>query len=49
MPMIRGPKDGKRSRPNVGWKANDYGSVLEEPDYMKLGGPWIDGKAPEDQ
>jgi len=32
-----------------GWKANDYGSVLEEPDYMKLGGPWIDGKAPEDQ
>ena len=32
-----------------GWKAGDHGSVLEEPKYMKLGGPWIDGKAPEDQ
>lgn len=32
-----------------GWKAGDHGSVLEEPKYMKLGGPWVDGKAPEDQ
>ena len=32
-----------------GWSAGDYGSVLEEPDYMKLAGPWIDGKPPEDQ
>ena len=32
-----------------GWKAGDYGSKLEEPEYMKLGGPWIDGKPPEAQ
>ena len=31
-----------------GWKAGDYGSILEEPDHMKLGGPWIDGKDPKD-
>ncbi|QDS92864.1 Inositol 2-dehydrogenase [Roseimaritima multifibrata] len=29
-----------------GWKAGDTGSVLEEPEYMSLGGPWIDGKDP---
>ena len=29
-----------------GWKAGDYGSVLEEPKYMKLKGPWVDGKDP---
>ncbi|TWU55766.1 Gfo/Idh/MocA family protein [Rubripirellula reticaptiva] len=29
-----------------GWTAGDTGSTLEEPDYMKLGGPWIDGKDP---
>ncbi len=29
-----------------GWKAGDTGSVLEEPDYMKLAGPWIDGQEP---
>lgn len=29
-----------------GWKAGDYGSTLEEPEYMKLAGPWIDGKPP---
>ena len=32
-----------------GWTAGDYGSVLEEPEYMKLAGPWIDGKPPEAQ
>ena len=32
-----------------GWNAGDRGSVLEEPDYMKLAGPWIDGKPPEAQ
>ena len=32
-----------------GWTAGDRGSVLEEPDYMKLAGPWIDGKPPEAQ
>lgn len=30
-----------------GWKAGDYGSTLDEPDYMRLGGPWVDGKPPE--
>jgi predicted dehydrogenase len=38
-----------RSKPNhiPGWKAGDYGSDLDEPDYMALGGPWINGKPPE--
>jgi predicted dehydrogenase len=30
-----------------GWHAGDYGSTLRPPEYMKLAGPWIDGKAPE--
>ena len=29
-----------------GWSAGDVGSKLEEPDYMKLAGPWIDGNDP---
>ncbi len=29
-----------------GWKAGDTGSTLEEPDYMELGGPWIDNQDP---
>ncbi len=39
----------ERGKPNhiAGWKAGDTGSVLEEPDYMKLAGPWINGVAPE--
>jgi hypothetical protein len=38
-----------RGKPShiAGWKAGDTGSLLEEPDYMKLAGPWIDGIAPE--
>ncbi|MEO2017044.1 MAG: gfo/Idh/MocA family oxidoreductase, partial [Fuerstiella sp.] len=38
----------KRGKPNhiAGWKAGDHGSLLEEPDYMKLGGPWKNGKDP---
>lgn len=32
----------------AGWKAGDHGSVLEEPEYMNLAGPWKGGKAPED-
>ena len=38
----------ERGKPNhiAGWKAGDYGSVLEEPDYMRLAGPWKDGKDP---
>ena len=42
-------KSAKRDKPNhiPGWTAEDYGSVLEEPKYMKLAGPWKDGKPPE--
>ena len=29
-----------------GWNAGDLGSTLEEPDYMKLAGPWVGGKDP---
>jgi len=29
-----------------GWHAGDAGSTLEEPDYMKLAGPWKDGQEP---
>ncbi len=32
----------------AGWTAGDHGSVLEEPEYMNLAGPWKDGKAPEE-
>jgi predicted dehydrogenase len=32
----------------AGWTAGDAGSVLEEPEYMKLAGPWVNGKAPEE-
>ena len=40
----------ERGKPNhiAGWTAGDHGSVLEEPEYMKLAGPWKDGKAPEE-
>ncbi|MCP4776684.1 MAG: Gfo/Idh/MocA family oxidoreductase [Planctomycetaceae bacterium] len=39
----------QRSKPHhiAGWKGGDTGSVLEEPDYMKLAGPWVDGKEPK--
>lgn len=38
----------KRADPKhiPGWTAGDYGSKLEEPEYMKLAGPWIDGNPP---
>ncbi len=41
-------RSAERGKPNhiAGWKAGDHGSILEEPDYMKLGGPWKDGKDP---
>lgn len=29
-----------------GWNAGDYGSTLEEPNYMQLAGPWKDGNPP---
>ncbi len=41
-------RSAERGTPNhiAGWKAGDHGSVLEEPDYMKLAGPWKNGKDP---
>ena len=38
----------QRGKPNqvTGWKAGEAGSLLEPPEYQKLGGPWIDGKDP---
>ncbi|WP_437230794.1 Gfo/Idh/MocA family protein [Planctomicrobium sp. SH661] len=30
-----------------GWTAGTYGSTLEEPAYMSLAGPWIDGQPPK--
>ena len=42
-------RSAERGKPNhiKGWSAGDLGSVLEEPDHMKLAGPWVDGKPPE--
>ena len=36
------------AKPNhiPGWKAGDFGSLQKAPEYMKLGGPWEDGKDP---
>ncbi|MCR9202746.1 MAG: Gfo/Idh/MocA family oxidoreductase [Planctomycetaceae bacterium] len=41
-------RSAKRGKPNhiPGWSAGDKGSVLEEPDYMKLAGPWKNGVEP---
>ncbi len=38
----------ERGKPNhiAGWNAGDHGSLLEEPSYMKLAGPWEDGVDP---
>lgn len=38
----------KRGKPNqvAGWKAGETGSLLNPPEYMKLAGPWKDGKDP---
>jgi predicted dehydrogenase len=41
-------KSRNRDKPNqiAGWEGGDYGSVLKEPDYMNLAGPWNDDKDP---
>jgi predicted dehydrogenase len=41
-------KSRAREKPNQipGWTAGDTGSLLKDPDYMKLAGPWVDGKDP---
>lgn len=31
-----------------GWAAGDFGSKLNDPEYMHFGGPWIDGKDPSE-
>ncbi len=38
----------ERGKPNqvMGWAAGDAGSKLNPPEYMKLAGPWVDGKDP---
>jgi predicted dehydrogenase len=40
----------ERGMPNhiAGWEGGDKGSTLNPPEYMKLAGPWIDGKDPAD-
>ncbi len=41
-------RSAKRGKPNqiIGWKAGDAGSTFEPPEYMKLAGPWVNGKDP---
>jgi predicted dehydrogenase len=38
----------RRGKPKQvqGWDAGETGSLLHPPDYMKLAGPWLDGKDP---
>ncbi|HKB02176.1 MAG TPA: gfo/Idh/MocA family oxidoreductase, partial [Gemmataceae bacterium] len=38
-----------KGKPNqiIGWDGGTAGSTLKPPDYMKLAGPWIDGKDPD--
>jgi predicted dehydrogenase len=38
----------ERGKPNhiTGWEGGDAGSKLTPPEYMKLAGPWVDGKDP---
>lgn len=31
-----------------GWSAGEYGSTLNDPEYMQYAGPWIEGKDPSD-
>ena len=41
-------KSKQRDKPNhiAGWKAGDTGSTLDEPSWMALAGPWVDGQPP---
>jgi predicted dehydrogenase len=40
----------KRGQPNqvMGWNAGTTGSLLEPPEYQKLGGPWVNGRDPSE-
>jgi len=41
----------RREKPHHvgGWNAGDKGSLISEPHYQKLEGPWIDGADPADR
>ncbi len=41
-------KSKSRSKPNhiAGWNAGDTGSLLQDPPYQSLEGPWVDGRDP---
>lgn len=41
-------RSDKHGKPNqiIGWNAAEKGSLLNPPDYQKLGGPWVNGKDP---
>jgi hypothetical protein len=41
----------RREKPHHigGWNAGDKGSLMSEPPYQKLEGPWIDGADPADR
>ncbi len=41
-------KSEQRGKPNhiPGWRAGETGSTLDEPSWMALAGPWIDGQPP---
>jgi hypothetical protein len=41
----RSQQHGKPSQV-IGWNAGNTGSLLEPPEYMKLAGPWTNGKDP---
>ena len=43
-------KSAARDVPNhiPGWKAGNFGSTLDEPEWMKNAGPWVDGKDPSE-
>lgn len=38
----------QRAKPRhiPGWEGGDYGSLLEDPEYQNLEGPWVDGEDP---
>ncbi len=40
-------REGAKPKHVPGWKGGDYGSKLEQPPWMSLAGPWIDGKPPK--
>ncbi len=36
-----------KARHVPGWRAGDYGSTIQDPKYMDLAGPWVNGNPPE--